>query len=430
MRLSLKIRIVLFFFIFLLFIAFFSLSLLSFHYADDFWKISLIDQKGYIGVAKWMYLNWDGRGISPIYFFRNYLVYSFSPKIVSLFSAIGLIILSSLLLKNIFRIQSSKTEIILYASLVTLFCFGFWMSWRPHLSRSFYWSTGVFYFWSNFSLLIAVSYSRLFNHKAFLFFVFYSVCMLSGVNSSIVLLFLMIYNCLVFKKFIFYDTILLVYGLILFFINVLAPGNFIRGQGLFNFSVEGIFRGFYFVFSEYLFMSIGVFLFSLLVSILIVSYFSFRVYNLKYFYFFIISGLLTVAPFSIFPESASKHTAIFFQSLWFIGFIHFYSFYLTKINFRIKYNYLSFGLSLIFIGCFLVVIQQLYFGNKVSLQVKERYEYLSFYHSKADTVYLKRIILPDNSFCFRIFEISKDSDFPQNRLLSEYFDVGPIVLID
>jgi hypothetical protein len=403
-----------------------SLCFLSYRYADDFWKINLINEKGYLGVSKWMYYHWDGRGISPIYFFRNIILYNFNPIIVSLFSSIGLFFMSFLVLRNIFNLKNAKTENLIFLTIIAVFSFGLWMSWRPHLSRSFYWSTGVYYFWSNFVMILTIIYSKLYYYKFYLFLISFWVSMLSGVNSAVGLLAFIFFVDFIFHKPTFQSVVIYLSGCALFFVNVLAPGNFERGKGLFEFSTNNILAGYLFVFEEYFFMSSGVFIFSFIVAMILFKKISINNSFLIESFVFILCGLLTILPFSFFPDSASKHTAIFFQTFWFLGLVFLFSFILSKLRIpAVNFHCLTIGVLLFLI---FIVAKQFYYGKIVSRQVFDRYNYLESIKNTNDTIYLKKIHLPNQSFCFRIYEISSDSNFPQNLLFSDYFNVGPVIL--
>jgi hypothetical protein len=123
---------------------------------------------------------------------------------------------------------------------------------------------------------------------------------------------------------------------------VFAPGNFARastggGAGLLL-SGNDIIGNFFIVLEEYLGMSNTLMILCPVIAILMIFFKKQTNENqpgtdfLRLAAIFIVAGLASIAPFTLIPESASKHTSLHFQTYWFIGFcfLFYYIFYNLK----------------------------------------------------------------------------------------------------
>lgn len=411
-------------------IGIFSTSLNSFYWLDDFWKYNEMNQRGFWETLNWFYFNWDGRAISPIYWFRNgilrYIPYSYS--YIPAFLALISLLISSIFLFKILT-NHNKNLLSKYSLYFSLFIFCFlWISFSAHLSRSIYWATGSYYAYSNLILIIFLylifTYSRFSN----LHLIFFFVVGTTGINTSLVMLVaLIISKILGFLKVTnrqFYFTLIAI--CVSFMIVFIAPGNFKRGEGGFDFELGSIITNYFLIWKEGLLMSKW-----LLLTAFLFSFFKFKIDNerefIKYFILFLILACVYLAPFSFFGSGAPKHTFIMFQTFLWIAFYFLFRFIFTKyFNFNAPLFKSLIFLFLLFLTY--TVYNQTYLGIQVKDKISLRYKFLENNRGNNLTVFLDPIEVQENNITNRFWDIDQFPIGSADRYLQEYFEITKISL--
>lgn len=409
-------------------------SLNSYYWYDDFWIILEIKERGFFGNSIWFYNNWDGRSFSPIYFFRNLLLvlipyeFAFIPSFLSISS---IFITAIIIVKVISNKLSSKFHFVQKHIIVILVFLGLWISFSAHLSRSVYWVTGSFYSYTNLFLLISI-YFILFRPLRLIFnLILITITCLSGVNLALILSFL-VFLILLKEKDKKIKSVLLWYlilSIIFLFVVLLAPGNFVRGDGKFDFSIYSILSVYFGVILEFLFMSKWIFISSFLVSI-VVSFLSNNVTinSLWMSVVFLICALVYLLPFSTVLDSASKHTAIHFQTLiWLSSFFAYFDI-IKKIKISIN---MIFGLLFLFIS-FLIYrsVEQYFIGREMKSKIDKRYLYFENMSGKGIDVVIPPILNDPNNYTNRLGDLTFDSEHENNQSYSRFFNLNSVRVIE
>ena len=362
----------------------------------------------------------------------------FSPEIVSIIGSLFFILIGFLIWESLINI----TKINIQSKTVNYFLVGLsivvilWLSMRPHLSRSLYWPTGVHYVTINLfvALFICSLVSRV--NSKFVSFLIALFAASGGPNTaSAVFAFYILYRLIDNGKFIIKNEWPIIIGLMLgAFPVVFAPGNFVRassndGSGLIlSPSLYG--QNFLVVFKEYLFMSKWVFIGGLLLGLLIqkmeTNYKQKNMITLGLIFW--VSAIASIAPFIFVHTAASKHTSIHFQLFGLVG---------TTILAMIIWNYIPFikkiesklVISAIMVFFIAIATPQIKFGKDVKKQITERHKIIDTYRGNTqDTLKLSPIIMNENFFTNRVWDLSTNPNSDFNIIYSEIFNTGPIVV--
>lgn len=414
-------------FAFLLFLA---TAFNSFYWMDDFWKRYEVLHQGFFSFQKEIYLNWDGRAISPIYSFRNLLLYLFDYPQAWAVTLIGMTFLTGTGYVGARLISGDSWETcsrIQKVTMVILFTLVLVMVFRPHLSRSLYWGTGTFYMIANFFTLLTV-YALVKNPNSWWNILLVWIVCTSGPNNG-----LMLIGFLFFGYFFKVINIqkknfiaLLIFSLLCLSLVILTPGNLNRGGGQFNWQLISLIHGFFFVLKEYSGMSLWAVLGGFFIGL---SYDIFLSKNaVRLFFLLILCGLISILPFLPFPNAASKHTAIFFQTFALLSLIFISASMKNLLNINLPKQ----------IGFFLIMFFQLYFifqvriqlitGNSIKTEMDKRFQTLEENRGKRTLIVFDRIELPSSNWVSRFRDISVNPDDSNNKNYQIYFDTGKIVL--
>ena len=143
-----------FFFSLLIIVSLLSLSYWTFPWADDYGIFALIRNNDILSTAKYFYLNWDGRIISPEGLFMLF-TYKYLPvKLTILIKSLVFIYSMYLISKLIFKSKASLINMIL---IVFIFFFGL----RSSVSDMIYWTCGSY----AYSFLIILLFLHSLNRK-------------------------------------------------------------------------------------------------------------------------------------------------------------------------------------------------------------------------------------------------------------------------
>jgi hypothetical protein len=221
----------------------------------------------------------------------------------------------------------------------------------------------------------------------------------------------------------------LLLGTIIVFI---APGNFQRAANTTSGIKIDLFlmiKSFFIVSYKYLIMSKWFVVGGLITALSFnFNYFNTAINPLKLIKtgaIFILSAFASVAPFSVLPEAATKHTSVHFQLLFYIGLcLIFYSF-LKKI--KIKYH--LYNVVIYFFILYFIVIgsHQYIMGKEVKLQLNEREKLLKMNYGRKDTMYIDKIIVSQEIFTNRYYEYSNTEPWGL-ECLSNYYQIKAIRL--
>ena len=404
----------------------------SFYWMDDFWKRFDILQVGFIQFQKDIYLNWDGRAISPVYTVRNVVLY-FVDYHYSWFAtliAMGFLVATSFLFLKMLALNNWKEFSIEKKWIfTTLICCILILVFRPHLSRSLYWATGTFYIYANFFSILIMS-RLLFcpESKWNWFWIFTAVS--SGPNNGVmVLAFLFLGH---FLKIIlltpqnFYFLFLI--GISALVLVVIAPGNFTRAGGQIDFALMSMVLGGWTILKEYIGMSLWIFPGSLIIAITLASKINQDNIALPLLICCSASALCSILPFLPMPIAASKHTSIFFQTFFLLGLILFWLFLKNQFYYKIPSG--SIYPLLIFTFLFFAnqMIIQLITGRSIKIEIDKRFEIMEANRGSNMELCFAPIIIPSNNWVSRFWDISEDPTYSSNIHHQQYFETGKIKL--
>lgn len=417
-------------------IVLFLLSYNAYFWTDDLIDRLIMSRLGQINVPWSQYMLWDGRGFSPIVILRNIILCNATPEISAIITTLFFLITCSLLTKALFNhllLIEIKGEEWLVVAIIFAICL--WMGMRPHLSRSFYWTTGSFY--SNVNLLVGLwlFYLSSTNKKTWIIVLLSLFLTLSGVNIAAGVLTL--YTCAILLKLIPFDfkqqvpvMIALLVGTVA---TTFAPGNFARaseGGKQLSFELQDLAVGYYQVLIEYLLMSKWIIIGSLLFVLSFQSLFRelkvARNKKIRWSLVFLASALATIVPFTPIPDAASKHTAIYFQTFLLLSSISFLSYFCVRFEIPQFIQRLTiFSITVYFL---VLGLNQYKLGRTVKAQVLARYDLLESKRGSSDLIVLDSIKLPDELYTTRSWEISTDTAAWENKALREYFGTGPVMV--
>ena len=400
----------------------------SFYWMDDFWKRYDVLHKGLFSFQKEIYLNWDGRAVSPLYLFRNILLALFDWKqawVITFFGILSILFCSYFILRIVSsetwheKSKIEKAIAILLLTLVLILVF------RPHLSRSLYWGTGSYYIFAN-CLLFGAIWCFIAQPKSILSYFLLIASASSGPNNGMFLLVFLLLNQY-FNGYSILNTHF-VLAIILIFISLLlisfAPGNFSRGGNDIDLNISNIVIGGFSIFKEYILMSkwaiYGGFIIAIVLPAKIIQT------NKKIWVSILASSLATITPFLFIPSAASKHTAIFFQTGILLMVLVVLSICISK---YILKSWIKNMVGMIFSIYFIfIIIEQLQLGREVKIQMDERYSYLESFSGSKGLVVLNKINIQDRNWVSRFWDIEEDSTYFNNRYHQRYFNTGPIIL--
>lgn len=399
---------------------------------DDFNIVECIVRDGFFKYTYDLYLNWDGRVISPLYFARNILLL-FTPHLtLPVLAAVSILVTAWFIAKSM--------ELVLKISIsfpaVLLLAISIWLGFTSHMARSVYWATGSYYAFANM-LIFAWIYYYLKNTQRGLGFLLLTFSVASsGVNAAAVvfivpfLLHIGRYRKFEMKK----EYLTALVFLIAFSFSTFAPGNFMRAENSYKTKVGHdnliqLFKNFLIVFKEYLFMSKFVIIGGVISGLALYRQQStnnsalFRTLSIV----FLLAGLGSIAPFVFVPDSASKHTAIHFHTLLFISILFFCFYALGKINIKPPAYLFAFLINAMAAFVLFIGIKQFSIGRKVKTDLDKRYALLESKRNTKDTVYLSALYQPPSFFATRIWDIKNPPD-NINETLSHHFNTGPVIL--
>lgn len=426
-----KITYILFFLILAGSVLFLLTALNGFYWMDDFWKRYEVVNTGFYSFAKSIYFGWDGRAISPLYTFRNFLLFLFDWD--QAFIPIGLAILSQFALGyclvsilkesgvgSLNRFQTVFFSLLMMLILVMIF--------RAHISRSLYWVTGSFYSYANTLLFLSILVMiRNPNTYWNCFFAFLVVS--TGPNSGMFFLTFwfgkQVLGLAPASKKVFLTG--LGVGILTLALIVFAPGNFARSAGKLDFSLTNVSIGFLDIFWEYIKMSKWAVFGSLLLAFVIPK--GLITNNTKLILLLIICSLSTILPFIVMPQAASKHTSNFFQTGLFLALIFIFikvRELIPSFKSAIPEQLALFSFALFFIY---QISLQLISGNIVMKEIHNRYTFLESKRGTNDLIYVDQIHIPSHNWVSQFWDIESDPDFFNNRYFQNYFDTGDIILV-
>jgi hypothetical protein len=395
---------------------------------DDFWKRFEIMQVGLLRFQWDIYWNWDGRAISPVYLLRDLGLWMFDYQfawasiLISMFFLIG----TAYFIFKILVQDHIKEISILYQWIFTLLiAFILVMVFRPHLSRSLYWVTGSYYTLANFFTVFIVY--RLIRHPKSLmnlFWLFTAVS--SGPNNGILILAFLILGH--FSKILnlgtkFFYTLTAV-GVLSLICVIISPGNFSRADGGMDFSILGMITGGISILKEYLGMSLWVLPGSLIIAIGLGSYLPKQ--KLTFFIVLVSCALSSILPFLPISGSASKHTALFFQTFLLIALIYGWTFLLQFIKGQFL-NTVTKPVIFFFLLFFSYQIWiQLTTGAEVKKSIDQRFQILETNRGRDIDLVLDPIQIPDKNWVSRFWDI--DPKHPSNVYYERYYSIKKVTI--
>lgn len=407
---------------------FFLTSFNSFYWMDDFWKRYEIINQGLFSFQKEIYFNWDGRAVSPLYTFRNILLYLFDWRQAWVITTIGVfsLFLTSYFLLRIFSENKWNKlnfyEKIIFISILSIVLV---LVFRPHLSRSLYWGTGVYYMFAN-CLLFGTIWCFIKKPNSLLTYFLLFASATSGPNNGMFLLvFLILFQNL--EKSVFLDLhfsmsvilIILALSIISF-----APGNFSRGGENIEISFHNVFLGGFKILKEYLLMSKWAIFGSCILAVFFPK--DLLKSDFKKFLIITFASLATIIPFLVIPDAASKHTAIFFQTGLLFSCLLFFDIIIKKINIPISLKFLlGFSFS---IYSTVVFFDQIKLGSDINNKITERYLFFEAMSGNRFLIELDRIEIQEKNWVSRFWELEADTSATINRYQQKYFNTGPITL--
>jgi len=446
-----------------------SLSLNAFYNnGDDYYFLDISKNGEIIKNSIHGYFTWDGRFLSFSWIFQQFLFKYFSVKMIFFFWSLCFLS-SGFLLFKIIAIEFKETVIVFNEKLIlTIFlAIIFWLGSLTHFAQTIYWATGGVY---SLNLLIAVIWiifflkiqKERFSKTKKTCFLLYSILVgATTVNLSIGLITLILItiwtdflmNKQVIQKVNIYILVFLITGFLLIF---LAPGNFIRAEEVFqignNSELEkNIFSNFFLVLFTYLkwssvliflaFLSGFIFLFfaSRVIDLPRIKNFKsgFTILNLLHNFKWLLVGLSTISPFITMPSLASKRTVIYFMYFIFIfivlSFLNFSKITRDKIEYlpklKIKQNALLFFIASFLCFTFIFIGYNFKKGLVLKNHIEQRDNFLKRNNGK--TVYLKKIDVKLNSFCFEFIDYKESPDENSNWIiegLEDYYQVKKIII--
>lgn len=421
-------------------LVFFSLCLNAYLWSDDFWFVDKFNELSLHTMIIEQYLTWDGRAITVPYVISRYLLLNHLPPELIVFFSTFFFFLTALFNAKIIFNRVSATQLLVVSMIIAI---SLWFIYRPHLSRSMYWPNATMYTIANFFVFwFAYTIVRKPDYPKWLLWLIIFVAASGGANtaSAVWALFfgyLILYRDQFNWKSFFFTFSALVLGSIPV---VFAPGNFARassggGAGL-SLAGNDIMGNFFIVFEEYLGMSKPLLILSPVIAILMICFMKQANENqrrpdfLRLAAIFIVAGLASIAPFTLIPESASKHTSLHFQTFWFIGFC--FLFYYVFYNLKPPNIKLINGIvSLLFVSFVTIGIQQFILGRSVKKQAEYRLKLLeSARGNTSDTLYLPPIAMSPKLFTNRIWDLSDDPEHEFNAIYKRIFNTGPIIVKD
>lgn len=346
--------------------------------ADDYcFRVQMANQNSFF--VLWdHYIKADGRSLSPIYLFRNLIVKYLSPEFIAIIATSCLIGVGYFIMESVNSFLDIKYKNFSYKLNITLLvsvCL--WLGVRANLSRVIYWPIGSFYIYVALAFIGALYY--LFNHTNKLRFIILGVlAIFGGINVAFPFLIIYILYGLFIKIEIKIHFGVFVIFIISFLIMFLAPGNFARASRLesgYDFNILTILKNYFKVFIEYLMMSKWILITAVLSAFLFnisKDYEKYKKYKLfKLSLLLVLGALLTIVPFVVLPQAASRHTSIFFQLLLFFGILLF-SLYIRS-NYFLQNKYLTNSVALLVIIIFLYEgIQQYILSSELKNKINQR----------------------------------------------------------
>lgn len=404
----------------------------SFYWMDDFWKRYEVLHQGFFSFQKEMYLNWDGRAISPIYSLRNLFLYLFDYPQAWAVTLIGMGFLTGtgyFSLRLVSAEEGEKWSIQSKILFTILFSIVLVMAFRPHISRSLYWGTGTYYMISAFFTVFTVHSLTKNPNSWWNVFLVALTCSSGPNNGLLILVFLVLANLIgltSIPKRVWLGNILM--GSIALAIVVLAPGNFARGGDGFVWSIESLLNGFVVILKEYLGMSLWVILGGILLGIFLDI--NGNGNHLKLALVFTFLGLASILPFLPFPGAASKHTAMFFQVFLLIGLIYFVIYFRTISRFSIVRNF-RILFQVVFLSYFTYQITiQLLTGFRIKEQMDQRFMVLESNRGKNIELYFEPIEIPNQNWVSRFWDFGNSPTDISNVYYQKYFNIGRIYLVE
>lgn len=404
---------------------------------DDFHIKMYISEHGHWDYLKTSYLHWDGRAVSPLFFFRNLLILHLPAEVIAVFTTIIFIAVAWFLQEVVASVTGSENEKWITSLTITvLVTLSLWMTMRPHMARSIYWPTGSIYTLFNFSVFAALYYTFKKERSAVLVYILAFIASLSGVNVAAGL-FAVLFAARVlgvWKQSLKQDLVL--FGIIIAGTALcsLAPGNFARAAatGKMSLSPVSLLKGFYVVFKEYFLMSKLLFPSAVVTGLFIAAVKKpFSVSSavmIKWVIVFIVGSLATIAPFMLLPGSASKHTSVYFQTYLYVAvlLVVILLFQLLQV-YRFK-MVAALAAAVLLLWGTRTAYYQYKMGKGVKTQILKRYEFLESKRGTKELILVDSIIFPKNFFTTSIWEMTDDPGMYQNRMYSEYFGTGPVGL--
>ncbi|HMO12748.1 MAG TPA: hypothetical protein PKD64_14805 [Pirellulaceae bacterium] len=402
----------------------------SFYWMDDFWKRHELINKGFFQFQWDVYWEWDGRAISPVYTFRNLFLLIFdypNAWAVALASMSFLIGTGFILSRMLMRENWYSLPVVRRYAMTLLVSFVLILIFRPHISRSVYWATGSYYVFSNF-FTVYFLYRIIGNRKSIWNLVWFLVAVSSGPNNGILILTFLVLGTgakaiqLTKNELITYVGV----GMLAMAFVLLAPGNFTRADGNLDFSISEMFIGGFKILYEYLAMSKWAFLGSFIVAVVFARYVPST--NWIWPVLFAASALSSILPFLPIASTASKHTAIFFQTFLFTALVMFWVNLVQRVNVALITR-LAGPAKILFLTYFLSQLHVQYITSAhVKNQMDKRHEILEANRGTKQPVELQPIFIPSENWISRFWDLSDESNGFKD-FYSKYFEIDEIKVL-
>lgn len=447
-------------------------SLITWPSADDFSVYRLARDYNIFSYVFHIYFNADGRFFS--FLIQSILLHLFNLKLSYLIVFIGslnFIILIFLLSKLIKKLEGNNNKILLsffFVNIPIMFITLF-----PVLKENVYWATGSVYIATSVLTVIWIYLVYVFlfgnykiKNKYFSILMIIFSFFVGGIsqNLSLSLIFIVISFLIISRNICEYKINKIVILISILFLTAgsilmyLAPGNFIRGEDLFNkfnFTIFNIFKNYFLVISNYSNVLLRVVINGIasaaLISFLtydysknnfngLKNYFKSNKINFLIYLTFLISAFIGIVPFVLIPDAAAPRSGIYFFILSFIfcfGFsLKIFNLFLQIIFKKFKPKLTITIITLIIFTFFSYLLiyysaTEFVYCIPIRKQMIERNNYLSnlSIDEKNIDIVVNPIILPvygKDPKIIHFFEIKNDEEFRVNVWVSEYYKIKSV----
>ncbi|WP_445083352.1 DUF6056 family protein [Algoriphagus sp. oki45] len=320
--------------------------------------------------------------------------------------------------------EFNKTEKFL---ITCLLLFGLWMGFVYHISTSIYWATGSFYTYANLVCILSLYFLIKRPNSLALNSILLLVLGLSGVNLALIgISFLLINLKLGISKISWRNFwIYLLVSSVALGVVIIAPGNFERAQGEFDFSPYSILSNYLSIWVVFNSLSRWIILLPLVFAFLVKPT---TANPIKYAILFFGLSLIYILPFSALENAASARTSMTFQTMHWLGIYFLSSYLIDHFDIRLSKEACLF-LALVIFGYFNYVIsRQIILGMDIKKQLLARYEFLESKRGSSELITLKPVEFDLSTYINRMYELTEDPEFHANLSTAKYFGVSKIVV--